>query len=1229
MVLELFKFIGFFLYFWIFRIFEAKNQLRRKRFGLKESFARSNIEDWKIESLGRKNERLIFQGSTENGDFILISVNFEKQGKAIGRVLLKVKGETFTSNEVEGEAVRDENGLCKILILGPIRLELREPFRRWRVTIRGTLSDSSGKQYFIRLYSWLSPTSDESYFLADLSLYQLTRLAVTNFHAACRLQTRQDFIQWGVLRAKILIDENEPYFIDFRTLRMKTLSPKNEDEIVANEIFSSYLEMGDKVFMAKLGFPESSKIAKIGELFQADHMRFKIYGFNADYSEFDIDKKELFLEPIKGSDFAHTNWPELSLSAKKVKFSRNNTLGFAIRLQSIQDLRMSMSFSISEPVDIPVTRKLQNYEASEAEKQFLILPLTHRACQDAEIAGGKGSNLAKLMSLQATFTVPNGFVVTVGAFEKHLRSNPALSKLIYNLTHELKPSSSKSAVEKFEKQLTDAFLQTSISAELDQALSNNLTRIFGARKTSENANDDDDLFAVRSSAIGEDGSEVSSAGQLETYLNTPKVEIRRKIIECWASNYRREILNYRLQNAQPLNSAVAVVIQKMINGSDAGVMFTNDPVKGDPSKIVINVVEGLGEALVSGLKTPEQIIVGRDLKVLNKSENCKLDDKISSELAHLGLLFEDAFSGPQDVEFAIKNGHVYILQARSITNLDLETDWEFEHEFDTPSLCEKDLHSTANVGEVLPRPMTPLRDSLLLDLYDRGLFEMLASNNYTRFPFYRRVRTTFLTYRQRTFINISEIYLPNWSSIEKDRTSEYSVAGQKMFTEKDIILGKLRFGKDHERSEGYAMYKMLKVMFYNSKFVTKDVEKSIEKIKKLEAKDIDDIDEQLQHVEQFLLLFFDVLLSHELISMFSSFTYVLVAMFIRGSAEGDLSPEVLSDIATLYSKNPLKPISADVPKALKRLAKTIVENNHFERFEKIEDSKKAFEFLMAQNDSTGAEASRFMELHGHRGVNELLLQGVAWKDDPTQIVKNLKSIIQHKDFDYQEVEEEMSKDDVIDQLKCIQPEGFKRKIFKFLIGEAYRGVFLREQIKSEVVYATGALRNQCLKLGEMLQNEGLLFEPRSILYATWEEINELTQIQNSRILHRIRRREKIFEKQVEQEYSLISEGTPIPRNLDKFKDIQSDIELSGTPVCEGIVSGIARVAKTLDEASQTQPGEILITRYTDIGWSPIFPIIRGLVTEIGGLLSHGSVVAREYGLPCIIAVDDATDIFHT
>uniref|UniRef100_A0A914Z935 Pyruvate phosphate dikinase AMP/ATP-binding domain-containing protein n=1 Tax=Panagrolaimus superbus TaxID=310955 RepID=A0A914Z935_9BILA len=210
------------------------------------------------------------------------------------------------------------------------------------------------------------------------------------------------------------------------------------------------------------------------------------------------------------------------------------------------------------------------------------------------------------------FTVPNGFVVTVGAFEKHLRSNPALSKLIYNLSHELKPSSSKSAVEKFEKQLIEAFLQTSLSADLDQALSSNLSRIFGSRTLGE------DIFAVRSSAVGEDGAELSSAGQLETFLNTPRVEIRRKIVECWASNYRREILNYRLQNAQPLNAPVAVVIQKMINATNSGVLFTNDPVKGDPAKIVINIVEGLGEALVSGLKTPEQIIVGRDLKVLYK-----------------------------------------------------------------------------------------------------------------------------------------------------------------------------------------------------------------------------------------------------------------------------------------------------------------------------------------------------------------------------------------------------------------------------------------------------------------------------------------------------------------------------------------------------------------------------------------------------------------------------------
>ena len=101
------------------------------------------------------------------------------------------------------------------------------------------------------------------------------------------------------------------------------------------------------------------------------------------------------------------------------------------------------------------------------------------------------------------------------------------------------------------------------------------------------------------------------------------------------------------------------------------------------------------------------------------------------------------------------------------------------------------------------------------------------------------------------------------------------------------------------------------------------------------------------------------------------------------------------------------------------------------------------------------------------------------------------------------------------------------------------------------------------------------------------------------------------------------------QDTNKLNDFNSDVELKGTAVCEGIVTGKARVARTLTEAFETKPGEILITQYTDIGWSPLFPIIKGLVTEIGGLLSHGSVVAREYGLPCVIAVNGATEVFRT
>uniref|UniRef100_A0AC34R2N5 PEP-utilising enzyme mobile domain-containing protein n=1 Tax=Panagrolaimus sp. JU765 TaxID=591449 RepID=A0AC34R2N5_9BILA len=476
-----------------------------------------------------------------------------------------------------------------------------------------------------------------------------------------------------------------------------------------------------------------------------------------------------------------------------------------------------------------------------------------------------------------------------------------------------------------------------------------------------------------------------------------------------------------------------------------------------------------------------------------------------------------------------------------------------------------------------------------------------------------------------------QMYLPNWMTIEKDRLPEYALAGQKIFTTEMIKTGEKRFGTIHKRNDGKAMLNLLQIVFFQTKKWSKQLLKIVEKIKKLENSEVEKFDEKLQKIEN-LRKYLGILIEcHSGISMFSSFTYVLVAIFVRGKSEGDLTTEELADISTIFAENSLKPISAEVPKMMKNLAKLIFKNQHLEKFLNFDETKKAMEFLMELDDSTGELARKFMEIHGHRGIDELSLQGETWKNDPKQIILNLKGILESMEKNDEALENELEENsgNVIDHLKHVQVQGLKRRIFQFFINQAHWGVYLRESAKSDVVYGNVALRNSCLDLGEFLHNQGYLPTSRSILHLTMIEIRELFETRNPRILHRMRRREKILEKQNENQYDFIHFGHPIPKDMTRFKNMKSEVELRGTAVCEGTIIGKARVAKTLNEAFETKPGEILITKYTDIGWSPLFPMIKGLVTEIGGLLSHGSVVAREYGLPCVIAVEGATDVFKT
>uniref|UniRef100_A0A914DZ71 Pyruvate phosphate dikinase AMP/ATP-binding domain-containing protein n=1 Tax=Acrobeloides nanus TaxID=290746 RepID=A0A914DZ71_9BILA len=965
MVLEFLKLCTYYVIFWFYSILHKK----RASYNLKDLTKTNNAGDWLAEKLD-KNERYIIEGSAENGDHLYIELDTVNKEAFL---ILQVGESLFTLPGSYAHVLGFDEDNYLVLTAGPLRIELRDPFRRWRIVIRGILRADDGTDHFVRFHAWWFPTSDPNYFLQSLSPTQLaeTACALDNLYFVKELENRNDFFQWGLVKAHILVDGSNEYFLDFRGVRIRTL-PLDSNSICITDFFVSYMKHGNRILLYRVHCPETSYHIKGGSFFYSNLHQKSIEIFPNNFSEFTLNGKTYSLHQNEKSDFSF----QLTKSITKLKYldvslsdDQDNGYGYMVSTKPVWNQEKGKKFKESI--------KVLNHKASPTEQKLKVLRLTHQACRDPTLAGGKGSNLAKLSGLQDTFSVPPGVVVTVSAYLEHLEANPKLKYLIE------KVDTNEDLME-IEKLIKEEFLRSSMSPELKDEIIVQLQRIFGKDRLGGLH------FAVRSSAVGEDGTELSSAGQLETFLQVPIKNISEKILECWASNFRHEIVRYRKENGQLLNVPVAVVIQEMIeNGAISGVMFTNDPVKGDPSFLVINMIEGLGEELVSGQKTPTEMVMKKSLDFIKKPENMLISEEKCRELAKVGILLEEAFNAPQDIEFVVKDGEIFVVQSRNITNLDLETEWELEHEFDRAVATDDDVISTANVGEVLPYAISPLTCDFLLDLYDRTIHTLVYGENVSQAPQFQHYAPIFKVYQQRLFFNLIDSYMRNWETLSKDRIPEYALAGTKLFTDEMFEIGSRRYPKlsrmDHIRKLKF----LAKVMFFESSNYLPMAKKYLDAMESIKISSCDS-KAAISALMQQRDLMCQILFLHASASMYSSFTYVFVAMILRGSAEGDLTPEILSDIATIYSRNTYEIVSADVPKSMKKLAKAIYEEDLQEKFKSMENPQTAIDWLLSLGSKSGELARTFMETHGHRGLNELALLGVAWRDDPGHLVKNLR-----------------------------------------------------------------------------------------------------------------------------------------------------------------------------------------------------------------------------------------------
>ncbi|XP_013383866.1 uncharacterized protein LOC106154145 [Lingula anatina] len=268
---------------------------------------------------------------------------------------------------------------------------------------------------------------------------------------------------------------------------------------------------------------------------------------------------------------------------KLVEFTVNGKKGWGIaeycyRCKDISPpTRQSHVPTLIEPISVP-----------EFDNRALVLPFTKEACKSSELVGGKGCQLAMLCTIKDKFIVPRGLCVTVRALQKQLES----STVIVDMWAELEDICSgkiKGNIQECCKRLVDSFTAAPLCMEVQGSLVETLVKEFGTQH-------EEILFAVRSSAVGEDSDEMSAAGQMETFLGIKGIhKVFEAVMKCWASQCTYQAVEYRRQHGQPIKSLMGVVIQEMVQSEASGVLFTQDPLTANPGVITINANYGLGE----------------------------------------------------------------------------------------------------------------------------------------------------------------------------------------------------------------------------------------------------------------------------------------------------------------------------------------------------------------------------------------------------------------------------------------------------------------------------------------------------------------------------------------------------------------------------------------------------------------------------------------------------------
>ena len=793
-----------------------------------------------------------------------------------------------------------------------------------------------------------------------------------------------------------------------------------------------------------------------------------------------------------------------------------------------------------------------------------------------DLFGVKGENLSVLEA--NGFPVPLTLCLTVEAYNDHLKANQITDKIREILCSPDFTTSEKSArIKRF-----------IMSGDVPDRIHTDLLENSYLKKA-------DSEWAIRSSSNMEDLPGLSFAGLHESYLNVKGLDqILEMVKHCWASLWNERAVLYREQNnLDHTKASMAVIIQQMVNPRYSGVLFTRSPIHDCSDEALVEYSDGLGEELVSGKIAPRSCRMGRNtrsIQYLNNTLKGNLPDEELTRLFTLALSIEDRFGSPQDIEWAYDIAGFHILQTRPIT----------EPRGPRETGLDK-LWTRANIGEVLPGVVTPLTWSVFATM----LVGRPLSSPETDLPKEMGIRLM----KGRTYIRVDQFlnsfcYLP--------------------FVTPEI-LEKVLGLRITNNSSSYTCRRNLPIRFAQGMFllnvagIIPYLGMRVKSIPPTREKDHRGLDTLLRWNARCFKV--HLLCTAYAIGVFAIISSCLNRWLSPAQAAKTL-PLILighEDLQTAAQGRTLADLALFVqehPALLELLEEFTEWTEVSRRLETVEGGHEFHSILEA-----------FLQVNGARTAEELELALPRWRENPTFLLSVLRKLIEARRANVPIINRQsrqcQQEEAVWATLSILSPlKGF---VFNRLL-HAYKDFStLRENMKYRLMEGYSQLRAAFLETGRMLRDKKLLAAEDDIFLLTPGEVDACLRDGGTADAAEelIRKRKQALSRFRDQEAAdLVIDDQKSVREFENR--VPSGDALTGVGCSPGIAEGPARILHDIAEAEFLRAGEILITPHTDPGWTPLFLTCKAIVTEIGGFLSHGATVAREYGVPAVVNVTGAT-----